>query len=97
VASLADILRQLQVLSEATGTEGISHFSAPGGVSGQILEMAARAGIEPGPVSWHSSGTSVPTGGYESQELADSCLSGGPSRELSTNYAPFADSLGARS
>jgi len=47
VASLADILRQLQVLSEATGTEGISHFSAPGGVSGQILEMAARAGIEP--------------------------------------------------
>jgi hypothetical protein len=47
VASLADILRQLQVLSEATGTEGISHFSAPGGVSGQILEMATRAGIEP--------------------------------------------------
>ena len=47
IASLADILRQLQVLSEATGTEGISHFSAPGGVSGQILKMAARAGIEP--------------------------------------------------
>jgi len=47
VTSLADILRQLQVLSEATGTEGISHFSAPAGVSGQILEMAARAGIEP--------------------------------------------------
>ncbi len=47
VESLVDILRQLQVLSEATGTEGISHFSAPGGVSGQILKMAARAGIEP--------------------------------------------------
>ncbi len=47
VASLADIIRQIEVLSQATGTEGISHFAARSGLSGQILEMAARAGIEP--------------------------------------------------
>ena len=45
--SLADILRQLQLFSQATGTDGISHFAAPPGTSGQIVKMAARAGIEP--------------------------------------------------
>ncbi len=47
VVSLADILRQLQVLSEATGTNGLGHQLAPQGASGQIIELAARAGIEP--------------------------------------------------
>jgi hypothetical protein len=46
-ASLADILRQIEVLSQATGTEGLSHFVTPPGAFGRILEMAARAGIEP--------------------------------------------------
>ncbi len=46
-ASLAGIIRQIEVLSQATGTEGLSHFAAPPGLSGQILEMAARAGVEP--------------------------------------------------
>ena len=45
--SLADILRQLQVLAEANGTNGLGHQLAPPGASGQTLEMAARAGIEP--------------------------------------------------
>jgi len=47
MVSLTDIMRQLQLWSEATGTEGISRFPASAGTPGQILEMAARAGIEP--------------------------------------------------
>jgi integrase len=45
--SLADILRQLQALAQATGTDGVSHFPAPSGALGQIDELAAQAGIEP--------------------------------------------------
>ena len=45
--SLTDILRQLQLLAQATGTDGLGHQMAPHGTSGQIIEMAARAGIEP--------------------------------------------------
>ena len=45
--SLADILRQLQLLAQATGTDGLGHQLSSAGTPGQILEMAARAGIEP--------------------------------------------------
>ena len=45
--SLTDILRQLQLLAQATGTDGLGHQMASTGTPGQIIEMAARAGIEP--------------------------------------------------
>ena len=47
VVSLAGIVSQLAELLKATGTEGLSHAVASPGASSQILEMAARAGIEP--------------------------------------------------
>ena len=47
VVSLADILRQLELLAQATGTDGIGHSMAPSVVAGHFSEMAARAGIEP--------------------------------------------------
>jgi len=47
IVSLADILRQLQAMAQATGTDGIGRSLAPRGTSGQIVELAARAGIEP--------------------------------------------------
>ena len=47
VVSLADILRQLEILAQATGTEGLKHTVALPVTSGQTVEMAARAGIEP--------------------------------------------------
>jgi hypothetical protein len=50
--SLADILRQLQTLAQATGTDGVSRFPAPSGALGQIDEMAAQAGIEPAAHFW---------------------------------------------
>ena len=45
--SLAEILRQLQQLAQATGTDGIGHPSALPVTPSQISEMAARVGIEP--------------------------------------------------
>ncbi len=47
VVSLADIMHQIQLLAQATGTEGKSHLPAYNVTSCQIDEMAARAGIEP--------------------------------------------------
>ena len=47
VVSLTDILRQLQQLAQATGTDGVSHALAAAGTSCQTIEMAAQAGIEP--------------------------------------------------
>ena len=47
VVSLADILRQLQQLAQATGTDGVSHALTSPGTSCQTIEMAAQAGIEP--------------------------------------------------
>ena len=45
--SLADILHQLQMLAQRTGTEGISRSESLPDASCHIAEMAARAGIEP--------------------------------------------------
>jgi hypothetical protein len=45
--SLAGIISQLSELLKATGTEGLSRAAASPGIPGQIIEMAARAGIEP--------------------------------------------------
>ena len=45
--SLTDILRQLQLMAQATGTDGLMHQMASTGTPGQIVEMAARVGIEP--------------------------------------------------
>jgi integrase len=47
VVSLADILRQLQSMAQATGTDGVGHQLAPHGTPGQIIKLAARVGIEP--------------------------------------------------
>lgn len=47
VVSLDDTLCQLQVLAQATGTNGLRNQMAPLGASGQVIAMAARAGIEP--------------------------------------------------
>ncbi len=47
VVSLPDILQQLKMLAQATGTDGVRHDLALSVTSGQIVKMAARAGIEP--------------------------------------------------
>jgi len=41
------ILPQLTLLAQATGTDGVGHAMAHSGTSGQVIAMAARAGIEP--------------------------------------------------
>jgi hypothetical protein len=45
--SLSDICEQMKQFLQATGTEGISYSLTRPGTLGQILKMAARAGIEP--------------------------------------------------
>ena len=45
--SLVGIFEQMKQLLQGTGTDGISHAPSLPGTAGQILEMAARAGIEP--------------------------------------------------
>jgi hypothetical protein len=44
VVSLADIMRQLQVLTQATGTDGVGHSLALSVTPCHISKMAARAG-----------------------------------------------------
>jgi hypothetical protein len=47
VVSLTDILRQLQELAQATGTDGVRHALASPVTPCRIERMAAQAGIEP--------------------------------------------------
>jgi hypothetical protein len=47
VVSLADILAKLELLTQATGTDGVGHSVALPGTPCQIEKLAARVGIEP--------------------------------------------------